>query len=936
MKRISTLVTLALTMGLLSLPWASPAAAHETDCDVGNATWNAAVTYDAVNDECDLDTAIVQNGVLNIGHTLHIGPAGKITTNANGGITLNIAGDLIVDIPSGATGSNGISGNVTTTGGTGFSVTVNATGNVVLHGDSSKGAKISSDQIAGSCTGGKGGTIVLNADSDDNLLGDVLVQDGAEVTVNARCPAGDITITGVNIDIDGLVESKSTQSGTGNNQNTPKGGGKITIDATCTLTVRGKVSSEGQDPGADLVHLEGGCEVRILGLVQSIGVGHGLPVTNFVHSNGCGGGLGQRPEKEFEAAHANGSAHRGNAACLEIWAGDLLFIDAPSGGQVHVGEIQSPNKSWTDLFARGDIVINGCTNECAYFAVNDNGRLTSTNTFGGTVTVKSKEGFVTATNKAIQAIGSASGGDGGKIVVEAALDVTLDTAHLDAHGDFVPTVGIGGQIAVRSFQQDVSWQNGIGDVRDNATGTIALTACGDVTTTGTNFNGEVPTVDDTACPPPSEPSFKAYVVFPTCECADEPDGFCEKAPVRAVLDPDSGKFPGNTGPDVVVEVHNGGIIQDAVDAAVPAGDLNLDGYIIIGVVAKDGGLLGGHTTQGVDIAGPYELPFALIACSVTMHDPNTEDGLPVGHIAAGAGSSIFVMDLHAEDGDAEGWLVEGDGRYIRNVKVRENATGISFVGDGNTMHNGAAEDNAGVGILVQGNGNLIKDADSFGNGGHGVQVVGDGNTVTADVGDRGKGNGGDGINVAGSGNQLLENDVYSNAGDGIEVDGDGNLLKKNDVGERGDKANGGDGINVDGAGNTLLENVVKASGGDGFDVSGGTAASPNVLKKNKSGDSGQGNGGEGYLLGGTGNGNVNPIELEENTAVANGLNGFKVTGSGHQLKKNVSGDSNVSKQNGLCAYDVAAGNVNNTGNKANGSTVSGSNGSAFPTGCVGP
>ena len=124
--------------------------AHEGDCDTGDAAWNAAVTYDSVNDECDLNSAVTANGTITLGHTLHIGPAGKITTTtgpgpATGGLTLNIdpagttAGDFVVDTPSGATGSNGISGDILNAFGR--PITINATGDVTLHGNGTKGAR---------------------------------------------------------------------------------------------------------------------------------------------------------------------------------------------------------------------------------------------------------------------------------------------------------------------------------------------------------------------------------------------------------------------------------------------------------------------------------------------------------------------------------------------------------------------------------------------------------------------------------------------------------------------------------------------------------------------------------------------------------------------------------------------------------------------------
>ena len=78
-------------------------------------------------------------------------------------------------------------------------------------------------------------------------------------------------------------------------------------------------------------------------------------------------------------------------------------------------------------------------------------------------------------------------------------------------------------------------------------------------------------------------------------------------------------------------------IQNAVDTAA---DTNGDGYIIIGVIANATGALGGHTSQTVVINRAYALPFALIGCSVTLHDPNRGDGQPTARIATSASSPM--------------------------------------------------------------------------------------------------------------------------------------------------------------------------------------------------------------------------------------------------------------------------------------------------------
>jgi hypothetical protein len=286
-----------------------------------------------------------------------------------------------------------------------------------------------------------------------------------------------------------------------------------------------------------------------------------------------------------------------------------------------------------------------------------------------------------------------------------------------------------------------------------------------------------------------------------------PPTFCQKTAVTSLLSPSNRRFLNNKGIDNLVRVDLGESIQNAVDTAA---DTNGDGYILIGVIANATGALGGHTSQTVVINRAYALPFALIGCSVTLHDPNRGDGQPTARIAASASSpttpnnpaNILVMDLHASDSDAAGWLVEGNGRELRNVSVSGNAAGISVVGDRNTVHNAVVYGNQGIGISVLGHDNLLDTPDVTKSASHGIQVTGDRNQV-----------------------------LKALAGDK-------------------DKGNQDDGIRVDGVGNLLQDNRANANGGKGFDVSGGTGAAPNRLKNNQSNSAGSGtdNGGGEYVL----------------------------------------------------------------------------------------
>jgi len=327
-----------------------------------------------------------------------------------------------------------------------------------------------------------------------------------------------------------------------------------------------------------------------------------------------------------------------------------------------------------------------------------------------------------------------------------------------------------------------------------------------------------------------------------------PSGACEKLPIQAVLNPISGRFPGNLGPDLVVRVGQpfNESIQAAVDALAPSGDLNHDGYIIIMVVNRDDGKLGGDTNQRVEISAQYTKPFGLLACSVTMHTPDPSQ--PSGHILSGAGAplapspamgNIFVMDLHGADSGAAGWQVDGNGRFLRNVNTIGNNVGTSFVGNGNTLDSGRAEDNVSHGVSVQGNSNSLVNVDAFDNGGDGVHVIGNTNVLSkVNAGDRGKPNGGDGLHVEGNSNQIIEGSGFANSGHGVFVKGDSNKITKTDAGDRS-KGNGGDGFHVEGSSNLLDSNVSNANAKVGINLF-SAAGNNNMLKKNESNQSGPG------------------------------------------------------------------------------------------------
>jgi hypothetical protein len=886
------LLTTAMVVGFLALFDTGPALAAPAvplACDV------------VTPGECQITTLhdLGAGGKFKVDRALHILGAGELKTGPGSGLILNIAGGLTIDVGGRITG-NAVAGN-----SSGGNITIKAVGAVLLAGAGTSGALISVDQLGGSCSGGGAGNITIYSDSVSSNA--IATQNGSKITANARCSAGEIVIAASKggVDIQGLVESASTLSGTGGAQR--PGGGPISISASCDLMISGtgRVSSRGNDPGADLVHLEAGGNVFVFGLVESTGPGHVVPVQP---ANYCAGL--KRPDKPANAT-----------ACVEVWAGKNLVIDGSVGnnGEINADTSQSGGHkiAWIDLFARGNIAIYGegvgpYPANAHPYAVHAN-QFTG-NSMGGLIAVKAKTGTVTLTGRAIQADGTlgatsfqpAAGGIGGVVTLEANYGVDLGTASVRARGaNLGGGSQAGGDILVRSFRAHVVGAasgelnaDGGGGQPTKDSGTVTLAGC-DTPPPAVSYAGTaIPAVTMGAASCVGKPALPGYVVFPTsfCSppipcvtgCAPPVISFCEKGTVKAVMDQVTGRFPGNAGADIVVDVRTQSL-QSALDTAT---DVNHDGYIIIGVVARDGGVPGGQAYQQVDVTRAYPSPFALIGCGITLRDPSFCDGHAVVDIRAGAkspefpvgsGVTLYVQEITTTGSlSSPGWLVRGDGRFFEGVGALGNMQGMTFTGNRNTIRNSFATDNVNGGIVMQGDRNTIETVQTSRNdAGHGISLAGNANTIANSTsgGQGGGGNGAAGIQVRGTGNLITGNSVF---------------------------------------GNTL----------DGIGVIGGTAISPNVVNGNGSAS----NGGSGISLSGTGGGAGGAVGIKGNTTRGNGLDGIQVNGSGHKLKSNSSGGGG-SDANLACQYSVGSGNINMTGNTIGSVLIPGANGSAFPTGC---
>lgn len=712
------------------------------------------------------------------------------------------------------------------------------------------------------------------------------------------------------------------------------------MTAACDLTIRdtGRVLSTGAEPGADLVHLEGGCAVEIEGLVASTGGGRIVPNNP---PNSCAGvTLAAKAVRRNPTVRLDKPSF--STSCVEVWAGNSLTIrrDVPGlNGEINadtgIGGTPNLGIGWVDLFARGDISILSAADPAVH--ANGLGDGAGDSEEGGLVTVKSRDGKVVARGLALQASAGTAGADGGAIAIEAMLDVDLGSgpsplgaASLDAKGNAVGSTSKGGKITARSFTGAIlSDAPSTLDVSGGAAnGVVQLTACGATGFPPGSVVQATPVEISGACG--GQPGLSSYVVLPDCPCLNGiPPSFCDQLEVRAVLNSVTGMFPGNKGPDVVVDARVGSI-QDALDAA---SDANQDGYIIVAVIANDGGLLGGHVNQTVEINRAYPKRFALLGCSATLHATDMP-ARPAGHITAGASSppgsaeNIFVMNLYASDSGVAGWLIEGDGRLLRATRGIGNAVGVKFLGNNNTMKIVRSASNTGAGVVVVGNGNQLVDIDAWANGADGVVVSGDGNLLDGvDAGDRGKGNAGNGITVTGAGNKIVGCDAFANLGHGVFVSGNGNQIDKSNAGERS-KGNGLDGFRVEGGSNVLSENDAFSNQRNGVVVKG----DGNSIKLGRAGDAGSANGVDGLAV----DGNANA--LDGNKVNGNTGAGIRITGTANTLKNNRSNDGSLgsTKTNLGGQYCTSDGSTLDLGGnkKDNVNYVGTGTPKKYPAGCV--
>jgi large repetitive protein len=469
-----------------------------------NVTVNGTTSFSSLDGSVDDQDHLVNgtftvNGDLIVNGTINCNDDTPGNTSACS-MKFAVTGNVILNAGSGLFAENRHGS------GSGGNITINAGGTVSVHGPASTlaGAVISTAAF-GSATG-NGGTItitnggassfdagtVLNAASKGNNSGNILITSGGSITASGLIAAGPSST---------LLATRQTGTildGGVSHQH----GGEIRVQSTSVLepsiliSSTATIASQGLD-AAGPVTIEG-CGVIIKGLVASI----------------SGGDAATR------VAVRSGKGITIDATDLGISAAGTrlghIRADATSGGA---------GSKRADLFAAEAIqVIGPDPGLSTLYAVSSAPGSFDKSVSGGTIRAISLRGTATASGRAFLAGRDDDNNAGGTISIATQGTATLDHAFLEAVGGFssLKKNAAGGTIAVRSYAGNVSWTLGNGDVRPvgagasgvAAQGTIALTACGTVTTSGTTFPtngpavGPFPTITNFSCSP-NAPSLPA-------------------------------------------------------------------------------------------------------------------------------------------------------------------------------------------------------------------------------------------------------------------------------------------------------------------------------------------------------------------------------------------------------------------------------------------
>src|SRR5204862_736013 len=254
------------------------------------------------------------------------------------------------------------------------------------------------------------------------------------------------------------------------------------------------VIAHGSDGGAGPVKLDA-CGIQIKGLVAALSSKDGAAQISI------------RSGKDvlIDGRDLGGSGTR---------MGRVRADSEPSGTAIHKG---------VDVFAAETIDLFGPSG--SLYVITSHPGQHDSKSYGGLIRITSLGEGINGSGNVVDTGRTASGDTGGTVQVAAKGNVNLNTAVLRAIGDSStsnPNRG-GGSISVRSYSGNVIWTNGTGDVRPVGSssglapadqGSITLTACGTISTTGSTFpaNGTptspLPDTHTGSCSPaaPSLPS----------------------------------------------------------------------------------------------------------------------------------------------------------------------------------------------------------------------------------------------------------------------------------------------------------------------------------------------------------------------------------------------------------------------------------------------
>ena len=399
---------------------------------------------------------LVVNGVVNCNDDTTTN-ACAMAFNVSGNLTVNTTGALYAENRTGS----GVGGAIVLTVGGNLALNGNAIVSTASKSSSGSHGGAITANVSGSATLGAGSTI--DSGSANAAGGAIAIASGSTVTVDGNVLSGPSrTLLATR-----LGGGAALDGGTSNTV-----GGMITlgsstfVEPALVIGSTANIVSQGADLGAGPVTIDA-CGIQIRGLVAAISKKDG------------DGDVRIRSGKDvlIDGRDLGGSGTRMGR----------VRADAATGTAINKG---------IDIFAAETIEVFGPAGT-SYVLTSLPG-LHDAKSYGGLIRITSTGDAVNASGNVIDNGHSASGDTGGTTEISARGDINLHTAVIEAVGDFNtnnPNRG-GGKINVRSYSGNVIWTNGSGEVRPVGSssgltpadqGSILLTACGTVTTTGSSF-----------------------------------------------------------------------------------------------------------------------------------------------------------------------------------------------------------------------------------------------------------------------------------------------------------------------------------------------------------------------------------------------------------------------------------------------------------------